>query len=116
MRTTKDMSTEGRGNRIVNPVAHARGKCGIQGQSRHIDSAISYRKVVTNQIGSIEGGDGRRHVEGTVEVLEDGTRQGASMHSAARDADGFFGTHTPVSWTWHFRPNANFCQIHRFHP
>ena len=64
----------------------------------------------------VKGGDGRRHVEGAVEVLEDGTRQGASMHFAARDADGFFGTHTPVSWTWHFRPNANFCQIHRFHP
>ena len=67
-------------------------KCGIQGQSRHIDSAISYRKVVTNQIGSSEGGDGRRHVEGAVEVLEDGTRQGASMHFAARDADGFLAT------------------------
>ena len=40
----------------------------------------------------VKGGDGRRHVEGAVEVLEDGTRQGASMHFAARDADGFLAT------------------------
>ena len=68
-------------------------------------------KPVTNQIGIIGGKDGHRHV-GPVEVLEDGTLQGASMYIGTRDAERFLAPIPSWPWQepWHFRPNANVSQ------